>query len=259
MSTAAGKEEAVQGTVARLNEFGVALLPEFIDEVSELQGESQQALQAFEIDRRQTASSDRPQEKNLSPDLSETKTGCQLKLTNNRQFRESYPAMARVFRCEFMREVADLVLGTPNSLNRHVVLTHDFRPADETFPFHFDEMNALKFYIYLTNAGTGTATLEVIPGTQAEGRFIRMSEWHRVDDFRAIRNRVFDEFSEEYFYNVFRRFKAVVRMDAVALGGPPGTLVIFNTDCLHRGGPLSSGEQRMVIRGSTYAGFWGAG
>src|SRR5262249_27674995 len=152
-----------------------------------------------------------------------TETGFQLKLDKNQVFTERYPEMAQVFACDFMRQVADSFLGKPNSLNRHIILTHDFKPADQIFPFHFDEMNALKFYIYLTSTTRDTAPLEIIPKTQSASKFIRMVEWQRIDKFSDIRNCVFDEFSEEYFYNIFGKFKQLLLSDSVTLDGLAGT------------------------------------
>lgn len=246
----------VRKAVTLLKKFGVAVFPGFVEHVAPLREECDRAFRAFEVSRGNGDSLGLHEAKNLDPDLSETATGYQLKLQSNGLFAECYPTTAEVFSCDFMRQVSNQFLGTPNSLNRHVILTHDFQPAEETFPFHFDEMNALKFYIYLTPAEQGTAAFEIVPNTQDAGQFIRMSEWHRVDNFRGIRNCVFDEFSEEYFYNIFRRFKALVRLDAVAIDGPAGTMIMFDTDCIHRGGCLAPGQQRIVVRGSSYRGFW---
>jgi hypothetical protein len=77
-----------------------------------------------------------------------------------------------------------------------------------------------------------------------------------VDKYSEVRNMVFEHFSEEFFYNVFGEFKTILLLGAVTFDGPPGTLIVFDTDCLHRGGCLVEKQERKVIRGSSYRGFW---
>ena len=155
-----------------------------------------------------------------------------------------------------MREVANSYLGLPNTLNRHLILTYDFRAADQILPYHFDEMRSLKFYLYVDDAGADGGPFEIIPGTHHGGRFIRMSEWHRVGKYNEIKSWVLEQYPEDYLYAVFGRFKGLLKLESVTLDGAAGTLIIFDTDGLHRGGKFSGERHRRVIRGSTYTGLW---
>lgn len=252
---------AVADTVRSLRDWGVAFLPGFLDDTSALGADFNRAI----ADSRAQAAAQPPakdaQGKNIAPAdghfLGETATGVHLKLDGYAKYRDIYSSVAELFGHPFMREVANSYLGLPNSLNRHVILTHDFKEsAAEILPFHFDEMRSLKFYVYVDDAEADGGPFEIIPGTHKGGEFIRMSEWHRVGKYNEIRSWVLEQYSEDYLYAVFGAFKGLLKLRTVTLAGKAGTLIIFDTDSLHRGGPFAGTRERRVVRGSSYTGMW---
>src|SRR6266498_1215046 len=83
--------------------------------------------------------------KDMSSRYGETTTGEHLKYDNNRELSGLLPGTQGLFNLPVLREVADGYLGRPNSLNRHIILTNDYRAGDEIISYHFDEIGALKF------------------------------------------------------------------------------------------------------------------
>jgi hypothetical protein len=48
----------------------------------------------------------------------------------------------------------------------------------------------------------------------------------------------------------------VLQIDTVTCLALKGSLAVFDTDLLHRGGPLAEGRQRRIARASSYAGHF---
>ena len=185
-----------------------------------------------------------------------TDTGRKLTLDRDEKLSALAPGIDEVFGTALFRDVARSFLGSPSTINRHVILTDDDSASEQVIGFHFDELNALKCYVYLDDIDEHNAPFQVIPGTQAQARMIRQAEWMRVDDFRGIRTLIFDEFSEEFFYSIFGKFKGLLLSKRRVCTAPAGTVLIFDTDMLHSAGPLGKSRRRRVIRGTSYYGLW---
>lgn len=245
---------AVEDAVAKLRKYGVACIPGLVAGVAEMGAEFDAAFSGEMED----AAPLNERGKNLSRRHGQTVTGTHLKLDNVPRLRATNPAMHRTFAAPLMRDIAQGYLGL-HTFNRHIILTHDFRAADPIIPFHFDELRALKFLVYLDDVDEDNGPFEAIPGTHRQGRAVREHEWLRTDSYNEVRNRIFEHFSEEFFYAMFGDFKQSLAMRRATFTGPAGTLVVFDTDVIHRGGPLRPGRSRRVARGSTYTGFWPSG
>jgi hypothetical protein len=236
-------------------------LPGFVESTSDLREDFERAIEEAKQLGPPVPPAPDAQGKNIAPAngqfLGQTLTGVHLKLDGCSNYKNLYPAIAKIFGHPFMREVANAYLGIPNSLNRHLILTHDFRgSADQILPYHFDEMRSLKFYIYVDDTAANGGPFEIIPGTHHGGSFIRMSEWHRVGKYNEIKSWVLDQYPEEYLYSIFGQFKELLKLRSVTLDGDAGTLIIFDTDNLHCGGYFTGDRERRVIRGSSYTGLW---
>ena len=243
----------VDSVVERLDQHGVAVLPGWLDA-------ARTSALRTEFDDSFAAAGPEPDEltdtgKDLSRAYGRTTTGEHLKY-GNAELKGALPVTHEVFNDPFMRAVANGYLGTPCTLNRHVILTNDYRAGDEVISYHFDEIRSLKFLIYLDDVDGGNGAFEIIPGTQIQGAQIRVSEWLRTGDFNAIKIRVFDSFSDDLFYTLFGHFKPFLAARSVAVHAPAGSMIVFSTDTIHRAGPLGSGRRRRVARGSSYSGLW---
>jgi hypothetical protein len=155
-----GDVNAARDTVELLNEYGVAYLPGFIEDVGDPLQEFERAFADVGVTEPSNLLGSPDVKKNLARELGETKTGIHLKLNSYIRYRDRYSAIARIFGLDYMRDVATGYLGSSHSLNRHLVLTHDYRPAEEILPFHSDEMNSLKFFLYLTYTAPDIAPFE---------------------------------------------------------------------------------------------------
>jgi ectoine hydroxylase-related dioxygenase (phytanoyl-CoA dioxygenase family) len=247
-----GAADPVEEVLACLRAHGIAFLPNWIGRVEPLRADFDSAF-AREPGSAESLSG---RGKNLSKRFGATGTGRHLKLDNDERLRSEYPLIWETFNQEFIRNVAVGYLGAPATVSRHIILTEDHGPAEHVTPYHFDELNSLKFLLYLEDIDEENAPLTVIPGTHEQGRRIREHEWLRVDDYDRIRSRIFEAFSEEFCYSVFGAFKALLLTRTVALTGPAGSVIVFDTDLLHQGGMLAEGRERKVMRGSCYRGFW---
>lgn len=247
----ATEPDAAVRAVAALREFGTVCLTGLPLAIDDLRREFDEAF----AEEDQPADPLNERGKNLSRRHGQTVTGAHLKLSNGPEFQRTHPTLYETFDNELMRAVAAGYLDH-HTFNRHVILTNDYIAADPIIPFHFDELRALKFLLYLDDVDEDNGPFEVIPGTHGQGRAVREHEWLRTDSYNQIRNRIFEHYSEEFFYSLFGDFKASLNTRRATFTGPAGTIICFDTDVIHRGGPLRPGRSRRVARGSTYTGFW---
>ena len=236
-----------------LDRFGVAMVPgAFAADLNALRAEFDAAFDA---------ESDVPAElsatgKNLSRRLGRTDTGRHLKLDRDADMAALLPVAHAIFSSERVAAVTRGYLGSPASPARHVILTEDYEPREQILAEHFDELNSLKFYVYLDEIDEDNAPFQAIPGTHLQGKQIRQAEWLRVDDYNSIKSRVFEQYSQEFFYSIFGMFKELLLTRRVRFTAPAGTLLIFDTDLLHSAGRLGEGRRRRVMRASSYRGLW---
>ncbi|MEU6492241.1 phytanoyl-CoA dioxygenase family protein [Streptomyces sp. NPDC046984] len=185
-----------------------------------------------------------------------TRTGAQLRFGNDAEFANRLPASHEVFGQDWMADLAGSYLGIPCTLNRHIVLTDDFDPDQEIISHHFDEMNALKFYVPLDDIDRENGPFQAIPGTTEPTSRLRVAEWLRHEKFDDVRQRVFEQHSEEVIHALYGQFKATLRSRELTFQVPAGSLLVFDTDTIHRAGLLSPGRRRRIIRASSYRGIW---
>ncbi|MEU2611434.1 phytanoyl-CoA dioxygenase family protein [Micromonospora sp. NPDC007271] len=243
----------VDATVSNLERHGVAVLPGWLspDRVAAVAAEFDSAFATVDAEPEELTDTG----KDLSRAYGRTSTGEHLKY-GLAELAESQPATYETFRHPFMRAVADGYLGVPNTVNRHVVLTNDYRPGDEVIGYHFDEIRSLKFLVYLDDVDETNGAFEIIPGTQHQGAQVRTSEWLRTGDYNSIRIRVFDSFTDDLFYTLFGHFKPFLALRGVPVHAPAGTMIAFTTDTIHRAGQLQPGRSRRVARAHSYSGLW---
>jgi hypothetical protein len=237
----------------RLHRFGIAALPAmFADRLSVLRADFDAAFESEEAAHGTTAED----ESSVRPRFGRTETGRRLTLDRNAAMSALLPGIYELFSSDLCSQLSRAFLDSPMTLNRHVILTDDYQPSEQVLPFHFDELNSLKCYLYLDDVDERNAPFQAIPGTQAQGKLIRQAEWLRVDDFKAIRSLVFEEFSDEFFYSIFGMFKGLLLTKRRIFTAPAGTVLVFDTDMLHSAGALGEGRRRRVVRGTSYRGVW---
>lgn len=157
-----------------------------------------------------------------------------------RLFREKqagvFPAINKVYSSEYMNKVAAGYYGeNPYCLNREVFLTHEIPHPSPILPWHFDRIHYLKFYIYLKQVTVADGAFECVPGSHREG-------YYRAS-YCLLRGLNIDELPAEQDEEDI--------INAVPIEGNAGDLIVFDTDLIHRGGIVSPGHERFIMRGHT--------
>lgn len=102
---------------------------------------------------------------------------------------------------------------------------------------HFNKLFALQLLLYLTD----NVSFSVVPGTHTVCEGIRLNQSGK--SFENILNKTSQiKELEEYESNI------------VPITGKAGTLIVFNTDTLHKGGTVKEGKEKLVLRSYTRVG-----
>jgi hypothetical protein len=146
-----------------------------------------------------------------------------------------YRTIACVVDAPYMKAIAHGFLGKQHHFNHEFFVTRETMADVPITGLHFDRLPTLKFFIYMYDTDSAKGALECIPGS------------HRIV------NRI-----REYY---LRRGVRVVDLpnfsapralgDPVAMEGGAGTMIVFTTDVFHRGGVVSQGRERWVLRAHT--------
>lgn len=149
---------------------------------------------------------------------------------------DGFSQTIRIFNSNFMKNVANTYFGnTPVALNEDIFFTHEKASEKAILPWHFDRQQALKFYINLIDVDENNGAFEYDIGSHREGHFranfyvlsgIKIGEIPNDIPERELRN-------------------------PIVIAAKAGDLVIFDADGFHRGGIVSKGEERKVVRGHT--------
>lgn len=148
-----------------------------------------------------------------------------------------FPEISALFRDEFMQEVADAYYSPHKvDVNDEVFITHE-KPAElPILPWHFDRIQSIKFWFYLTDTTVENGAFEYCPGTHWEGHYragFHMSQGCGVEDIP-------NDIDEQLIRN------------PISLELKAGDLLIFDSDGFHRGGFVQPGNERRVLRGHTH-------
>ena len=105
-----------------------------------------------------------------------------------------------------------------------------------TYVPHTDETHFLKFFIYLTDVSFAEGPLTVAPGTHIKFKKIR-HEWIKKNFNPLTRDKT--NYDHEH--------------EMIPLIGKKGSLIIFDTDCLHKAGDIQESYTRKIIRFDVYS------
>ena len=150
---------------------------------------------------------------------------------------EDFPGISMVFKDNFMREIAQQYFAPhPYDFNDEVFITHELPCETPSLPWHFDRVQALKFWFNLTDTTAKDGAFEYCPGTHWEGRYrvgYYLSQGYGIED---IPNDI-DE--------------GLIR-DPVTLELKAGDLLIFDADGFHRSSRVFEGGEQRVLRAHTH-------
>lgn len=225
-----GSDASCDQIVSTIGESGLAIFPEFL---------SKPDLDALntEFDRA------------LDPDPDYGRIHVQAEdgiiscLQREKLPTSKYPLIGTLFGSDWMRDIADRFYGEfygrpDNSLNSNIFVNKNYGVAEavQKMPYlpHFDQLQTLKFFIYLDDTFTENGAMGVDLESHKKNRQTRDAELACSGDYTKIKTH-----------------QENARMEPVE--GKAGTLFIFDTDVTHCAGHVQLGKTRRIIRGHTRA------
>jgi hypothetical protein len=170
---------------------------------------------------------------------------------------------------EIFRDTTKSYLGPDCGFMEVVAFTRDCIP-DPTAVYgklHYDRRHQLKFIVYLNDVEESNGAFGCIPGSHKIGRKLFQDGWSKVLGLRTGDASVIEqaaaavpEDKPEYrllpciFENLESIGERLPQRDRLAIGGPAGTLVAFDTHLLHYGGFVTApNKERWTLKGHTFA------
>jgi len=148
-----------------------------------------------------------------------------------------FPTISKVFQDEFMRSVSEAYFSPHDiDFNDEVFITHELPSPVPSLPWHFDRIQALKFWFNLTDTTVKDGAFEYCPGTQWEGRYRAgyfLSQGYGVKDIP-------NDIDPDLIRN------------PVTLELNAGDLLIFDPDGFHRSSRVYEGGEQRVLRAHTH-------
>ena len=155
-------------------------------------------------------------------------------------FAQLDPKLKSVVYNEIVSEI--FANGPPRSRSpKDVFITHEVNSEAVTINnyLHFDRLRSFKMLVYLTDVCEASGPFVVCPGTHMIGAKLRRA-FKDTLSYEDKKNRIKIDYPDlEY-------------VDELPIVGPPGTTILFNSDAFHKGGDVSPGKSRMVIRSHWY-------
>ena len=213
------RDVSVPTILDALDEFGVLLIPDYLsgDEAAGMRDEFHRFFAT--------------PEKWVKP-LS-YKAGRAISVDRRGMKPDEFPLTVRVFSSDFQKQCTDRYLGPDNLLNPIIFMTHDEPRPVAINPLHFDKLRTLKFFLYLKDTTAANGAFDAVPGSHKIAERIMRDHLKRGWKMKTIPNQTYPP-----------------ELGApVPIEGPAGTMIIFTTDVYHRGGVVSPGHERYVMRG----------
>lgn len=165
--------------------------------------------------------------------------GITASLLRSKMPQDQFAATYNLFSSSWMKDIADRFYGdSGHSFNHEIFVNENQGISDpiRELPFipHFDKMQTLKFFVYLTDTSVENGAMGVDLCSHIENRQTREGELKRTGSVQGVKN-----------------VKESVKTQPVE--GPEGTLFIFDTDVTHNAGHVHKGNRRQILRGHTRA------
>jgi hypothetical protein len=213
--------------VATVRRWGIAVLPGFVSP------EPLAALNA-EFDRFMTSRAELPFARDEFENLAN------IRVVRDRLDVGAFPATGDFFSQKLMTEVADNYYGVGGyRLNGEIFVsnlseTHGPQTAPP-FALHFDKINVLKFFIYLTETDENNGAMRALPGSNRRNRAVREAAM-RTSAIKGIANVLPEPLTP-----------------SLPVTGPAGTMFVFDTDVCHGATAVQPGRVRRTMRGHTHS------
>jgi hypothetical protein len=152
-----------------------------------------------------------------------------------KQIHHLLPATYEFLTDAALCEVVATYLGSEASINHAAYMTLDVAHATPVTVLHYDRKQAVKVFLCITAANSACGSPSFVPGSHKHGRTIR--EAHLASGIQESELPITSGHEN---------------LTAVPMDSPAGSLVIFDTDCLHMGGRVMPGQARRVLRGHSH-------
>jgi hypothetical protein len=171
-------------------------------------------------------------------ELREYGSGRSVEILRIRVDAEAYPVLALTFSASFLREIVERYYGQDALFAEQIWVMEDVVGTHTIVQeLHYDKLAHLKEFLYLTDVGLDQGPFVCVPRSQDVARGQERAR-------RAVGNIPTDRDARELPGTLADR--------EVAVTGPAGTLIVFDTDIAHRASaPMS--ESRLVARSLSYA------
>lgn len=214
------KNKTPQTILEKLNQYGIVVIPNYLEpqETEQLKQEFHKLL-------------------DIKADFVEPldySVGEAVKVFRDKIDVNQFPHIAETFGSDFMTEITDNYLNTPNLLNHQIYVVKDVVGISHVAQdLHFDVIPTLKFFIYLTDTTAKNGAFHCVPGSHEYTRKIQQE--NRNQGIKPEREQT-------------RQLPPEIAKNLIPIEGNAGTLIIFHTDVFHKAGIVEEGE-RLVMRG----------
>jgi hypothetical protein len=151
------------------------------------------------------------------------------------QIHNLLPATYSFLTDAMLENVIAAYLGPMSSINHAAYLTLDIAHTTPITALHYDRKRAVKAFLCISPANETSGAPAFVPRSHRHGRVIR--EGHLacgVPESELPITSGHDGWTP------------------IPMASPAGSLVVFDTDCLHMGGKVMPGHTRRVLRGHSH-------
>jgi len=229
--------------VERLKETGVVRLKNFAENCDDIKGEL-------------TAVYDK-----IEPNY---QFGKAIRTDHNTWDTSKTPTTNSFFRGSgWMYEIYEKYQGdNPHNFQRDLFSSHDFISHQGIGPqgwSHFDKIQRLKFFLYVTDVNENSGPLRCAPGSHHIVRALRAKEADPSSPTRWRFGRYYcdpgylspGDWSEGAINGSQNHYPEIeYKMQDVT--GSAGTLIVFDSNVIHSGGQVKDGEERIVARAHSW-------
>lgn len=232
LNTQAHPHEVVQ----TLNKYGVARITGYTKDVSLIKSELLSIFEKREVNYSfgKAIRSDNPS----SWDLAETPTVTSF-------FRNS----------EWMYKVATGYQQLNVGFQRDIFSTYDYISDQGVGPqgwAHFDRLQRFKFFLNVTDVCEQCGPLTVSPGSHHMTKRLRSMEPDPNNITKWRFGRFYGDDGRCDFWDEPQNHYPEIEYELVPITGPAGTLIIFDSDVIHKGGNVQPGNERIVVRSHSW-------
>ena len=184
------------------------------------------------------------------PEANDYLFGKAIRFPSDKWKENMTPKTIDFFKSSWMKEIATKYQPLKKGVNVNVFSTFDYRYDNGIAAngwAHFDQLQRFKFFLYLSDVDNECGPLCVAPGTHKMGKKLRLKNCkkHRF-------GRYYGDPGICKKWEKPQNHHPNIKYELCALNGSAGTLIIFDSDVIHKGGTVNKGKRRLVVRGHSW-------